>query len=204
MGAKVHLGWPVRGVVQPWRGSELRIYRAGGEDIDRVACNLYMPCTGNSPSSCILQSELFESQTGLARVDDYLRIEGTEDIWAAGDISNAEPALCVNAVRQGFWVAKNLDRVLRNKEPKAYHRNKPCMYTHPLMIQAPPSDRVSATVNSILISRLIAKITISLGREKVECPKYDSRTFVGACSNVYSKVCAKLFGMHTDIYPMHA
>ncbi|PQE29008.1 Triosephosphate isomerase protein [Rutstroemia sp. NJR-2017a BBW] len=126
LGAKVHLGRPVSTFIEPDDDSEIRIFMTG-EGFDRCTCNLYLPATGNSPNSCILQPELFEASTGLARVDDYLRIAGTEDIWAAGDISNAEPALCVNAVRQGLWVAKNLDRMLRNKEPKEYEFNKPSL-----------------------------------------------------------------------------
>jgi NADH dehydrogenase FAD-containing subunit len=81
--------------------------------------DLYLPTVGVVPSSEFIPKTLL-SDKGEVVVDAFLKVKGADGVWAAGDITDLEPSQLVNADKQGAALAKNLDAVLKGKEPMAY------------------------------------------------------------------------------------
>ncbi|APA05318.1 hypothetical protein SS1G_09719 [Sclerotinia sclerotiorum 1980 UF-70] len=86
---------------------------------EKLLCDLYLPSVGTIPNSDFIPKELLDGQN-FVKVDQYLRVHGNEDIWAAGDIIDAQPSQYVYADKQALALAKNLDLVLRSKNPTVY------------------------------------------------------------------------------------
>ncbi|KAJ8071837.1 hypothetical protein OCU04_002150 [Sclerotinia nivalis] len=86
---------------------------------EKILCDLYLPSVGTIPNSDFIPKELLDGQN-FVKVDQYLRVQGNEDIWAAGDIIDAQPSQYVYADKQALALAKNLDLVLRSKNPIVY------------------------------------------------------------------------------------
>jgi NADH dehydrogenase len=84
---------------------------------------------GVSPNSAVAQLGLPLDERGRVRVDDCLRVEGSEDVWAIGDcaaVANpAEPGrLCPptaqHAMRQGTHAARNVAAALGHGRRKRF------------------------------------------------------------------------------------
>ncbi|ESZ95472.1 hypothetical protein SBOR_4126 [Sclerotinia borealis F-4128] len=86
---------------------------------DNILCDLYLPTIGIIPNSAYIPKKLLDGQN-YVKVDQHLRVHGAEDIWAAGDIIDAQPSQHVYADKQALALAKNLDLVLRSKNPLIY------------------------------------------------------------------------------------
>ncbi|KAB8301483.1 hypothetical protein EYC80_003339 [Monilinia laxa] len=86
---------------------------------EKLLCDLYLPTVGTIPNSNYIPKDLLDGQN-FVKVDQHLRVCGAEDIWAAGDIIDAQPSQYVYADKQALALAKNLDLVLRSKNPVAY------------------------------------------------------------------------------------
>lgn len=96
--------------------SQTEISLSNGE---KLLCDLYLPTVGTIPNSDYIPKELLDGQN-FVKVDQYLRVHGAEDVWAAGDIIDAQPSQYVYADKQALALAKNLDLVLRSKNPVVY------------------------------------------------------------------------------------
>jgi hypothetical protein len=81
--------------------------------------DLYLPTTGNYPNSEYIPKALLDDK-GHAVVDGYLRVKSADAVWAVGDISNADPSQIVYLMKQIPAVSKNIDLVLKGKQPIAY------------------------------------------------------------------------------------
>lgn len=86
---------------------------------EKILCNLYLPTVGTIPNSEYIPKELLDGQN-FVKVDQHLRVHGAEDVWAAGDIINAQPSQYIYADKQALALAKNLDLVLGSKDPIVY------------------------------------------------------------------------------------
>ncbi|RAL64255.1 hypothetical protein DID88_002147 [Monilinia fructigena] len=107
-------------VYQPHRrGCTERVRENGCQPAKKLLCDLYLPTVGTIPNSSYIPKDLLDGQN-FVKVDQHLRVCGVEDIWAAGDIIDAQPSQYVYADKQALALAKNLDLVLRSKNPVAY------------------------------------------------------------------------------------
>jgi NADH dehydrogenase FAD-containing subunit len=77
-------------------------------------------CIGISIDTTFMKSHYASSLTerGAIRVDQYLRVKGTDNLFAIGDCSDfPEGKLGYLADKQGAFTAKNVIRLLRAREP---------------------------------------------------------------------------------------
>jgi NADH dehydrogenase FAD-containing subunit len=81
--------------------------------------DLYISTVGMLPNSEYIPNNLLNEQ-GYAIVDQHLRVKNAADIWAVGDIVDIEPSQVVYAEKQIVALSKNLDLVLKGKQPVIY------------------------------------------------------------------------------------
>jgi NADH dehydrogenase FAD-containing subunit len=104
---------------------------------ETMAVDLYIPTMGVVPNTEFIPKSLL-SEKGKVMVDQFLRVKGVEDVWAAGDVTNLQPAqiiyagksivldtmcspvLILTIVAQAEHLSKNLALILNGKEPLAY------------------------------------------------------------------------------------
>ncbi|PVH68333.1 FAD/NAD(P)-binding domain-containing protein [Cadophora sp. DSE1049] len=86
---------------------------------ETMLVDLYLPIIGNHPNSEYVPKALLDDR-GYVIVDEYLRVKGTEDIWAVGDVSNTDPSQAVYLQKQIPAIANNLDLVIKGKKPIPY------------------------------------------------------------------------------------
>ncbi|KUJ16809.1 FAD/NAD(P)-binding domain-containing protein [Mollisia scopiformis] len=86
---------------------------------EKMVVDLYLPTIGVIPNSEFLPKSLLDDK-GNVMVDQYLKVKGAEDIWAAGDITDCQPAQYIYCEKQAGALARNLDLVLSGKEPVVY------------------------------------------------------------------------------------
>ncbi|CZR62279.1 uncharacterized protein PAC_12176 [Phialocephala subalpina] len=91
---------------------------------DKMLVDLYLPTIGVIPNSEFIPKEL-KDEKGYVTVDQYLKVKGTEDIWAAGDITDCQAAQFIYCEKQAEALSKNLDLVLNGKEPVVYKADGP-------------------------------------------------------------------------------
>jgi NADPH-dependent 2,4-dienoyl-CoA reductase/sulfur reductase-like enzyme len=89
-----------------------------------LAVDLYVPTFGVVPNSSYIPSQYLTS-SGFVTVDDCLRIKGTKDIWAAGDIADIEWKQFKSADNQAAHVGKCIVNILHQIEPVAYIATPP-------------------------------------------------------------------------------
>ncbi|CZR59432.1 uncharacterized protein PAC_09324 [Phialocephala subalpina] len=94
-----------------------------------IKADMYIPTFGLVPNSSYIPSTYLNSD-GYVFVDEYLRMKGTKDIWAIGDVSCLERPQFLTCDRQSAHVAKNLVIMLNNKAPLEYK-----IATRPIGIQ---------------------------------------------------------------------
>ncbi|KAF8859091.1 hypothetical protein BDZ45DRAFT_673518, partial [Acephala macrosclerotiorum] len=86
---------------------------------EKMLVDLYLPTIGVIPNSEFIPKEL-KDEKGFVCVDQYLKVKGAEDVWAAGDITDCQPAQVIYCEKQAEALSKNLDLVLSGKEPLLY------------------------------------------------------------------------------------
>ncbi|KAH8783661.1 hypothetical protein BGZ57DRAFT_885053 [Hyaloscypha finlandica] len=84
-----------------------------------MAVDLYLPTIGLLPNTEYVPKELL-NEKGDVMVDQFLRVKSVSDVWAAGDIVDCQPGQFVYTDKQAAAVAKNLDLVLKGKQPVVY------------------------------------------------------------------------------------
>lgn len=100
------------------RNGSTEINLSNGET--RVA-ELFLNTFGVFPNTSFLPKDLLNENLEVV-VDEYLRVESTTNLWAAGDVSNAQGKQFPNAESQAHHLAKNLDLVLKGKTPIVFNR----------------------------------------------------------------------------------
>ena len=86
---------------------------------EKKLVDLYLPTIGLLPNNEFIPKALLDNK-GYIIVDEFLRAKGMENIWAVGDISNADPSQLVYLQKQIPAITKNLDLVIKGKQPLAY------------------------------------------------------------------------------------
>jgi NADH dehydrogenase FAD-containing subunit len=84
-----------------------------------MTTDLYIPTMGIVPNSSFIP-EKYLNPAGFVIVDEFLRVKGTTDVWAAGDISAVERAQYTRMDKQSAHVAKNLVLQLKGGELLKY------------------------------------------------------------------------------------
>lgn len=100
--------------------------------------DLYLPTVGLLPNSGYIPKTLLDDK-GYVIVDEYLRVKGAEGVWAVGDISNIDPSQFVYLQKQIPAITKNLDLVLKGKQPIPYKSggDRGFPYIPPLLLSSP-------------------------------------------------------------------
>ncbi|KAK7418779.1 hypothetical protein QQX98_003797 [Neonectria punicea] len=88
-------------------------------DSDRLIADMYIPAYGLTPNSSYVPTD-FLNINGLVMVDEYLKVKGTEGVWAIGDVSDVEPSQFLTCDKQSVYLAKSIVSILRNKLPLPY------------------------------------------------------------------------------------
>lgn len=86
---------------------------------EKMTVDLYLPTIGVIPNTEYVPKKLLDDK-GQVIVDEFLRVKDTQDIWAAGDLTNLDFAQIIYCEKQATAAAKNLDLVLKGKEPVVY------------------------------------------------------------------------------------
>ena len=86
---------------------------------EKMLVDLYLPTVGVILNTEYVPKGLLDAK-GQVVVNEYLQVKDAQDIWAAGDLTNLDFAQIIYAGKQATAVAKNLDLVLKGKEPVAY------------------------------------------------------------------------------------
>lgn len=74
---------------------------------EQITTDLYLPTAGLTPNSSYIPQDLL-NPNGCVIVDEFLRVKGTTDVWAVGDVSAVQRAQFMHADKQSTHVAKNI------------------------------------------------------------------------------------------------
>ena len=108
-------------------GEEVKEYNKKVISTDKgtkIKSDLTFICTGITPNSEPLKKNMLKylDKKGYVNVNKYLQINGCENIFAAGDITNIqEEKLAQNAEKQACIVIKNLINIKENKILEKYN-----------------------------------------------------------------------------------
>lgn len=93
------------------------------ESGEKVIADLFLPTFGLAPNSMFLPQK-FLNEKGEVVVDEYFRVKGATAIYASGDVADIERSAWVYTIPQSEHLAKNLDLILKGKEPLPYKSPK--------------------------------------------------------------------------------
>ena len=91
-------------------------------DGEKTIADLYIPTTGLTPNSSYAPQNLLNAN-GFVLVDEFLRVKGTTDVWAVGDVSSVQRPQLVNVEKQSAHVVKNIGLLMQGKELIRYSTN---------------------------------------------------------------------------------
>ncbi|ETS83134.1 hypothetical protein PFICI_05010 [Pestalotiopsis fici W106-1] len=83
---------------------------------EKIVTDLYLPTMGMLPNTEYLPEKVLREDKFVA-VDEFYRVKNANNVWAAGDIVWLPRGSYVLTDKQAAGVAKNIDLVLRNKNP---------------------------------------------------------------------------------------
>lgn len=122
-------------------------------DGQKIVTDLYLPTTGLIPNSSYVPHNLLNAN-GFVVVDEFLRVKGTTDVWAVGDVSSVQRPQFVNTDKQSVHVVKNIGLMMKGKELVRYSTDGGGMF---------PPFYLTMTTNPLLT--LIAMLAVPLGRK---------------------------------------
>jgi NADH dehydrogenase len=125
LGVELMLGWKVTDVTS----HDVELTGEGGKV--RIPCHTVLWAAGNkaSPLGKILadQCGTQADRAGRVIVNDFLNVPGWPDIYVIGDLASAKdpdgnplPGVAPVAMQQGKYVAENIERKLKDKQPKPF------------------------------------------------------------------------------------
>lgn len=104
--------------------SSVEAHRVVLSDGSPLATETVIWCAGIAPSPLVSRLSVPVDERGYILCDRELRVHGSKDEWAIGDSAvnigpdgGPYPATAQHAVQQGQYLARNLVRVLRAREP---------------------------------------------------------------------------------------
>jgi len=86
---------------------------------EKIITDLYLPTIGVIPNTEFVPKTLLDTNNRVM-VDEFLRVKGAPEVWCGGDAANAQPAQLVYAMSGSAALAKNLDLVLKGRDPVVY------------------------------------------------------------------------------------
>lgn len=86
---------------------------------EKLLTDLYLPTTGLLPNTQYLPPNLLNGK-GEVMVDENLRVKGTNDVWAVGDVVDIQRSGFMITGAQAQHLVKNVDLVLKKQNPLAY------------------------------------------------------------------------------------
>ncbi|KAM7187859.1 apoptosis-inducing factor B [Rhypophila sp. PSN 637] len=98
---------------RPSGDGKTEIVLANGETL---TTDLYLPTYGLVPNSEYISPKYLTEHKHVI-VDENLRVVGTENVWAAGDLVSKPRAGFMITQKQAAGVAKNVELVLKGKQP---------------------------------------------------------------------------------------
>ena len=93
----------------------------------RLKADMAILCTGIKPNSHFIRKDFphLVDKKGFVKVDEYLRLEGSKNIFALGDVNNLNiEKTAQNAEKQAELTLKNIKRIEKNKDLRKYHPKK--------------------------------------------------------------------------------
>jgi len=99
---------------------------------EKISADLYIPTTGVIPNNSFIPGQ-FLDKDGWVRVDKEMRVESSENIYAAGDITNNSMRLSFKAAEQAQVAANNLKAdILGKGERKSYDQGESILMLVPV------------------------------------------------------------------------
>lgn len=86
---------------------------------DKLVADMYIPTFGLVPNSSYIPAK-FLNADGCVMVNEYLQVKGAADVWALGDVCDAQSPQYVWCDRQSAYIAKSITLVLRGKTVLPY------------------------------------------------------------------------------------
>lgn len=94
---------------------------------ERIATRTIISCTGTALSPLLDTLPYKRDERGRLLTDRFVRVQGTTNVWAAGDCAAVPhpkggtcPPLGIFALTEGRQIARNIVRVVEGKKPKRY------------------------------------------------------------------------------------
>ncbi|KAI1276032.1 hypothetical protein F5Y07DRAFT_147681 [Xylaria sp. FL0933] len=84
------------------------------ENGEKISTDLYLPTMGMTPNTEFLPPALLTDKK-FVDIDEFYRVKGAENVWAAGDVVWKPRGSFVLTDKQAAGVAKNIDAALRGK-----------------------------------------------------------------------------------------
>ncbi|EPS39684.1 hypothetical protein H072_6535 [Dactylellina haptotyla CBS 200.50] len=112
LGVKVIHNAKVQTVNENPEGGQATVQLSNGTVL---AADLYIPLFGVQVNTNWLPPALLD-ESGNVKLDSYMRVEGTVNIWGIGDVGNLEPKQITNTDQQIIHLAETLDADLTGEE----------------------------------------------------------------------------------------
>ncbi|HET7450865.1 MAG TPA: FAD-dependent oxidoreductase [Gaiellaceae bacterium] len=112
--------------------TETRVASATPEEVvlsngDRVPTRTIVSAVGTRPSPLLAALGLPQDERGRVVVDETLRVQGHEHVWAGGDCASVPhvlggtcPSVGIYALKHGGHIAKNIDRSIAGRSPRPF------------------------------------------------------------------------------------
>lgn len=86
---------------------------------ETLTTDLYLPTTGLVPNTEYIPARYLSADANYRTVlvDEYLQVQGAQDVWACGDIVSKPRAGFFITQKQAASVAKNVEAALAGREP---------------------------------------------------------------------------------------
>lgn len=101
--------------------------RAILNDGSEIPFGMVVWSTGLGPTIAVNNFDLPKDKTSRVLVDDFLRVQGQEGLYAMGDCASVGekkyPATAQVAMQEGSYLAKALNRLAKGQEVKPFHYN---------------------------------------------------------------------------------
>lgn len=85
----------------------------------KLTTDMYVPTFGLIPNSAYVPASHLNA-VGSVMVDGFLRVKGAKDVWAIGDVADAESWQFSPCDRQSAHLAKNMISLMNNKPTLPY------------------------------------------------------------------------------------
>lgn len=86
---------------------------------ENLLADMLIVAHGLVPNSSYIPETLLNAK-GYVMVDEYLKVKGVEDIWAIGDVCDAEGSQFITCDKQSVYLSKSITSILHNKMPLPY------------------------------------------------------------------------------------